>query len=586
MARPKIVQARTTFLTSPVTASSTSFRLNRLLDVYGSQLAMSDFGDKGYLTIDPGLSTEEIISFTGFTVNDDNSVTIDTGVVRGLKAQSDYATGATASTHSGGSIAVVSNNPQIYEDILDYIDSVAIAGGADASLSGKGFLEVATETEIDNDEDFGATGAYVAVTPVKLALSKYGLRLPDATGKVFLNAVTGMISLYGGSTAPTGFLNCDGTAYNNDDYPALALIIKNLFGQNTGSTFTANAGTDFITASSHGLDNGDIVFFTTTTTLPAGLSLNTPYYVINKTTNTFQVSTSSGGSAVNITDTGTGTHSFHTQFKVPDLSGRFPIGKGAVSFSISNNASDLASVSAMGTFTTTHASNLINYTAHGLAVGDLVRFTTTTTLPAGLTAGVVYAVASIPDANSFKITENIGEVYLQNTEKDITSDGAGTHTMYRVPHFTMTAAEARSIKQGAVVRATTTGGLPTGLSLATDYYVMKITSTKFALASSITNCMENGTAINLTSVGTGVHTFTLQTTSRTHGDKGGEEEHRLTYKEIPSHIHSTDLSQASSAGSSTGSYSATDGVTGYNQNGNQLQALLPPYLALTFVIKT
>lgn len=76
------------------------------------------------------------------------------------------------------------------------------------------------------------------------------------------------------------------------------------------ATCTANASTNFITSAGHGLSNGYILKFSTTTTLPAGLSTNTAYFVINKTTDTFQVSLTSGGSAVDITDTGTGTHTW------------------------------------------------------------------------------------------------------------------------------------------------------------------------------------------------------------------------------------------------------------------------------------
>ena len=75
-------------------------------------------------------------------------------------------------------------------------------------------------------------------------------------------------------------------------------------------TCTANASTEYITSAGHGLSDGDLVKFSTTNTLPAGLSVNTAYFVINKTTDTFQVSLTSGGTAVDITDTGTGTHTF------------------------------------------------------------------------------------------------------------------------------------------------------------------------------------------------------------------------------------------------------------------------------------
>ena len=75
------------------------------------------------------------------------------------------------------------------------------------------------------------------------------------------------------------------------------------------ATFTA-AVTDIITSAGHGLLNGTTVILTTTTTLPAGLSLSTTYYVISATADTFSLSATLGGSAINITDTGTGTHTW------------------------------------------------------------------------------------------------------------------------------------------------------------------------------------------------------------------------------------------------------------------------------------
>lgn len=74
---------------------------------------------------------------------------------------------------------------------------------------------------------------------------------------------------------------------------------------------TAVAATDVITSTSaHGLAVGDRVRFTTTTTLPAGLSPATDYYVLTvPSTTTLTVSASDGGSVIDITDTGTGTHS-------------------------------------------------------------------------------------------------------------------------------------------------------------------------------------------------------------------------------------------------------------------------------------
>jgi len=95
--------------------------------------------------------------------------------------------------------------------------------------------------------------------------------------------------------------------------------------RNNSGTFTVNAGTDVITSVAHGLNNGEVVNFDTSGTLPGGLEtyvqevdpfvferVGLVYYVINATANTFQVSLTSGGSAVDITSVGSGTHDWYS----------------------------------------------------------------------------------------------------------------------------------------------------------------------------------------------------------------------------------------------------------------------------------
>jgi hypothetical protein len=63
-----------------------------------------------------------------------------------------------------------------------------------------------------------------------------------------------------------------------------------------------------------------------------GLSRETVYYVVNKTTNTFQVSATSGGSAVAFTDDVTGTHSVRVVTKAALVDrGDFETGKATLS---------------------------------------------------------------------------------------------------------------------------------------------------------------------------------------------------------------------------------------------------------------
>lgn len=77
------------------------------------------------------------------------------------------------------------------------------------------------------------------------------------------------------------------------------------------NTFTAVAATDRIVHNGHTVLNGQQVVLSSTGTLPAGLATATRYFACNVTPNYFQVSLIPGGTVVDITDAGTGTHSYY-----------------------------------------------------------------------------------------------------------------------------------------------------------------------------------------------------------------------------------------------------------------------------------
>lgn len=86
---------------------------------------------------------------------------------------------------------------------------------------------------------------------------------------------------------------------------------KTQLNQSSGSPLSVlvNTSTDTFTANAiHGLGVGDRIAFSSSNTLPGGLSANTSYFVISSglTTTAFKVSATSGGSAVDITTSGTG----------------------------------------------------------------------------------------------------------------------------------------------------------------------------------------------------------------------------------------------------------------------------------------
>jgi hypothetical protein len=74
-----------------------------------------------------------------------------------------------------------------------------------------------------------------------------------------------------------------------------------------------------VTWNGHGMSNGDRVVFTTTGALPTGITAGSVYYVVNSATNTFQIASVSGGSAIITTGTQSGVHTGNRRYDEADL---------------------------------------------------------------------------------------------------------------------------------------------------------------------------------------------------------------------------------------------------------------------------
>jgi len=107
-------------------------------------------------------------------------------------------------------------------------------------------------------------------------------------------------------------------------------------------------------------------------------------------------------------------------------------------------------------------------------------------------------------------------VDLQGYYRLSTTNVTGTGSRVLVNTNTFTADAGTNLltytndwKSGTKVRFTTSGTLPAGLSLATDYWLIRASSTTASVASSYANYVA-GTAIDITDAGTGTHTLTIQ----------------------------------------------------------------------------
>ena len=178
----------------------------------------------------------------------------------------------------------------------------------------------------------------------KVATQKATKAYVDAVaGQTYL-VPTGAILPYGGTTAPSNFLLCDGSAVSRSTYADLFAILSTSYGVGDGSLtfnlpnlkgrfplgYSASAPTKTLTFASRssdtititGADNhannevqtGQAVLYDTTSGVITGLSDNTTYYLIRVTALSFKLATSvanaNAGTAITLSGDGSGTQTF------------------------------------------------------------------------------------------------------------------------------------------------------------------------------------------------------------------------------------------------------------------------------------
>ena len=118
--------------------------------------------------------------------------------------------------------------------------------------------------------------------------------------------VTGLLSVGQVITGGTISANTSITALGTGVGGIGTYTVNN--SQTVASTTITAVSTPGVVTVTTAPSNGNIVSFSTTGTLPTGIVAGTSYYVINRTSTTFQISATSGGTAINFSGTQTGTH--------------------------------------------------------------------------------------------------------------------------------------------------------------------------------------------------------------------------------------------------------------------------------------
>lgn len=307
-----------------------------------------------------------------------------------------------------------------------------------------------------------------------------------------LNQIVGTLNVGGTLTAQT----------NQTVQGSLTVNDSAFLGRSQTATISV-ASPAIITVAASPL-NGTAVRFTTTSLLPAPIVATTTYYVINRTATTFQVSLTSGGSAVDTNAFGSGTHTVTTV----SLATTAPSGTnntqlattGFVAAAIGNvpvtlTNWSLAESNGAQTATITIANPAVVTVATAPANGTAIAFTTTGALPTGLTAGTPYYVF-----NRTSTTYNIATTGGQSQSAIFTTT---------IPSYFNVASPPTN---GQVVYLT--GTVPAGLTAGVNYYVVGVTSTYFQVSAT-----SGGAAIGFSSTGSCIATW--QSLVATSGSQSG-----------------------------------------------------------------
>ena len=271
---------------------------------------------------------------------------------------------------------------------------VALGGGNSQVLgyfraSGK---PLAVPTVVGDSGSGGAPGVVPAPPPGSAALGK----VLAAGGTFTGNSVpVGTMVDCACIGAPGGWLLAYGQAVSRVTYSDLWAVLH------TGATVTVTiASPAVVTWTGHGLLPGAPISFATTGALPTGLSASTTYYVISAglTSNSFEVSTSIGGAAVNTSGSQSGTHSgtyapygqgdYSTTFNLPDARGRVVAGLDNMGGASANRLTAPATV---GSIDGDILGNAGGQETHVQTVPELAQHSHTYDVGSGDTAGGIAA---------------------------------------------------------------------------------------------------------------------------------------------------------------------------------------------------
>jgi len=236
------------------------------------------------------------------------------------------------------------------------VPAVTFSGGGGASAAATASIAggLVTAVAVTNTGSSYETVPTVAIAKPKRTIPTSGV---NTTTEAITYANHGLTAgeeikyYHNGGTELAGLTN--GTSYYPGQVNSSAFILYNTAARGatavanmTIATADVNTTTNFITSTAHGLVNGaELNYNNQGGTSITGLTSGNDYFVVNKTTNTFQLALTSGGAAIDISGTGNNSQTFISTGRL-NLTGT---GNNAQYFEIQASADQATATAAKGT---------------------------------------------------------------------------------------------------------------------------------------------------------------------------------------------------------------------------------------------
>ena len=236
------------------------------------------------------------------------------------------------------------------------VPAVTFSGGGGSSAAATASIAggLVTAVAVTNTGSSYETVPTVAIAKPKRTIPTSGV---NTTTEAITYANHGLTAgeeikyYHNGGTELAGLTN--GTSYYPGQVNSSAFILYNTAARGatavanmTIATTNVNTTTNFITSTAHGLVNGaELNYNNQGGTSITGLTSGNDYFVVNKTTDTFQLALTSGGAAIDISGTGNNSQTFIS-------TGRFNLtgtGNNAQYFEIQASADQATATAAKGT---------------------------------------------------------------------------------------------------------------------------------------------------------------------------------------------------------------------------------------------